>query len=149
MTHSRFVTGINHVTIIVRDMRRTVDLFVGVLGAHPEYVSERREYSKYPETFLRLGDLWLVVMQDDGARDKARTYDHIALSVPSEKMEELNHRLSEADVEVVTSRPRIDQEASSIYFYDYDDHLFELHSGRIDQRLKYYVEAMRESEGMK
>ncbi|MGC3347905.1 FosX/FosE/FosI family fosfomycin resistance thiol transferase, partial [Enterococcus faecium] len=29
-------------------------------------------------------------------------------------------------------------EASSIYFYDFDNHLFELHTGTLQERLKSY-----------
>ena len=35
-------------------------------------------------------------------------------------------------------RSRKNEEGSSIYFYDYDNHLFEIHSGSLDLRLSLY-----------
>ncbi|EGP5556963.1 bleomycin resistance protein [Enterococcus faecium] len=37
---------------------------------------------------------------------------------------------------VEPGRSRVKGEASSIYFYDYDNHLFELHTGTLQERLK-------------
>lgn len=134
------IHGINHVTIIVRDMDRTVQLFVQALGAREEYRSPEREYSKYPETFLRIGDLWLVVMEDAHIQ-RARSYDHIALGIDLEAVPEVTRRLIEAGAEVVPSRPRIGAESASVYFYDFDNHLFELHAGDIADRLRHYAAA--------
>nr|WP_295375659.1 VOC family protein [Pseudoxanthomonas sp.] len=134
------IHGINHVTIIVHDMDRTVQLFVQALGAREEYRSPEREYSKYPETFLRIGDLWLVVMEDAHIQ-RARSYDHIALSIDLEAVPEITRRLIEAGAEVVPSRPRVGAESASVYFYDFDNHLFELHAGNIADRLRHYSAA--------
>jgi hypothetical protein len=35
-------------------------------------------------------------------------------------------------------RPRVPGEGRSIYFYDYDSHLFELHTGTLGERLSRY-----------
>jgi len=35
-------------------------------------------------------------------------------------------------------RPRAEGEGQSIYFYDYDGHLFELHTGTLTDRLVRY-----------
>ena len=42
-------------------------------------------------------------------------------------------------------RSRIDGEGYSIYFYDYDNNLFELHTGTIDERLDSYSQVDSES----
>ena len=39
---------------------------------------------------------------------------------------------------VTDSRSCKEDEGKSIYFYDYDNHLFELHSGNLEDRLRYY-----------
>ena len=45
------------------------------------------------------------------------------------------------DLEVREGRSRVEGEGHSIYFYDYDNHMFELHSGTLEERLKRYAEA--------
>ncbi|SEQ75047.1 hypothetical protein SAMN05216362_12529 [Piscibacillus halophilus] len=40
-------------------------------------------------------------------------------------------------------RPRISGEGYSIYFYDYDHNLFELHTGTLEERLSTYKEVDR------
>ncbi|KGQ18973.1 Glyoxalase family protein [Lysobacter dokdonensis DS-58] len=132
------VHSINHVTIVVRDMTRTARLFVDALDAREVYRSADKEYSKYPEVFLQIGNAWLVVMQDPEAV-RARSYDHVALSLDADRFDEIRSRLRSAGAEVVPSRPRIAVEGESIYFYDFDNHLFELHAGDLGERLRHYA----------
>lgn len=47
-------------------------------------------------------------------------------------------RVRSTGVEVRESRSRVDGEGRSLYFYDYDDHLFELHTGTLERRLARY-----------
>jgi len=37
-------------------------------------------------------------------------------------------------------RPRVGGEGRSLYVYDFDGHLFELHSGTLDERLERYAQ---------
>ena len=37
-------------------------------------------------------------------------------------------------------RSRVDGEGQFIYFYDYDNHMFELHSGTLEERLARYAQ---------
>jgi len=41
-------------------------------------------------------------------------------------------------LEVRESRSRVKGEGCSIYFYDYDNHLFELHTETLEERLILY-----------
>jgi catechol 2,3-dioxygenase-like lactoylglutathione lyase family enzyme len=107
------VRGINHITIVVRDMMRTVRLFVDALDAEEVYRSTEKEYSKYPEVFLRLGNAWLVVMQDPEAQ-RSQSYDHVALSIDAERIDEIRERLQNAGAQLEPSRPRIAAEGESI-----------------------------------
>ncbi|HUE86469.1 MAG TPA: hypothetical protein VMO26_10365 [Vicinamibacterales bacterium] len=36
-------------------------------------------------------------------------------------------------------RPRVEGEGEFLYFYDFDNHLFELHTGTLEQRLRCYA----------
>ncbi len=140
------VRGVNHITIVVRDMVRTARLFIDALDAEEVYRSSDKEYSKYPEVFLKMHDVWLVVMQDPDVR-RSRSYDHVALDIAADRLDEMREKLQKAGVEIVPSRPRIEREGQSIYFYDFDDHLFELHSGDIDERIRHYSANKRDARG--
>jgi fosfomycin resistance protein FosX len=37
------------------------------------------------------------------------------------------------------ARSRVEGEGQSLYFYDYDNHLFELHTGKLEDRLTTYA----------
>ncbi len=39
----------------------------------------------------------------------------------------------------LAGEPKSMTEGRSLYFYDYDNHLFELHSGTLEQRLARYA----------
>ena len=48
--------------------------------------------------------------------------------------------MKNARVEFREQRPRVQGEGLSLYFYDYDNHLFELHTGTLEERLQTYME---------
>jgi hypothetical protein len=41
-------------------------------------------------------------------------------------------------VDIQPPRPRVPGEGASLYFYDFDNHLYELHTGTLDERLARY-----------
>ncbi|EPJ43401.1 MAG: glyoxalase/bleomycin resistance protein/dioxygenase [Osedax symbiont Rs2] len=43
-------------------------------------------------------------------------------------------------MQIKPPRPRVEGEPESLYFYDFDNHLFELHTGTLNQRLKLYAD---------
>jgi hypothetical protein len=50
-------------------------------------------------------------------------------------------RIQALGLEVREGRSRVDGEERSIYFYDFDNHMFELHSGTLQDRLLCYDNA--------
>ena len=68
----------------------------------------------------------------------SQTYNHIAFKIPPEEHDDRLERITSLGLEVLEGRPRVEGEGSSIYFYDYDGHLFELHSGTLEERLRRY-----------
>ena len=129
------VKGISHITFLVRDAERTAALFE-VLGAQQVYDSGTQTHSLSKERFFVLGGVWFALMEGDPLRE--RTYNHIALAVDEADMDELERRLPLAGAEVLPGRSRVAGEGRSLYFYDFDNHLFELHSGTLEQRLASY-----------
>lgn len=67
-----------------------------------------------------------------------RNYNHIAFQIDESALEIRRQRIERLGLELRKSRPRIHGEGQSIYFYDYDNHLFELHSGNLNARLDSY-----------
>ena len=134
------VRGISHVTFVVADLERTARLLCEGLGAREVYDSAGREHSLSREKFLLVGDLWLVLMQ--GGPPAQRSYRHLAFAMDAADLPGCRQRLQALGVEILPGRGRIEGEGASLYFRDYDDHLFELHAGTLDGRLAAYAAAI-------
>ena len=74
----------------------------------------------------------------EGEIHKEKTYNHIAFEVLKKDFPIYVERVKKLGVEIKDSRSRILEEAESIYFYDYDNHLFEIHTGTLEERLIRY-----------
>jgi catechol 2,3-dioxygenase-like lactoylglutathione lyase family enzyme len=100
------------------------------------YDSGDQTFSLSKERFFLMGDLWIAIMEGEPLPTK--TYNHIAFKIDERDYETYLSKLRPLNVEIREGRPRIEGEGRSIYFYDYDNHLFELHTGTLDDRLKQY-----------
>jgi fosfomycin resistance protein FosX len=132
------IEGISHITFIVRDLERTSHLFVSVLGAQEVYSSGEQKFSLSKEKFFLLGGTWIAVMEGNPSAE--RSYNHVAFKIPEAEFEEYRRRLETAKVEFLRERPRVPGEGRSLYFYDHDNHLFELHTRLLEERLQSYRE---------
>lgn len=130
------IEGISHVTFVVRDLERMARLLCDGLGAREVYDSGRRTYSLSPEKFFLLGGTWIAAMQ--GEAPAARSYGHVAFKVAPTDLPLYEARLRALGVEVKPPRPRVEGEGESLYFHDFDNHLFELHTGTLEERLQRY-----------
>jgi catechol 2,3-dioxygenase-like lactoylglutathione lyase family enzyme len=130
------IRGISHLTFIVRDVERTSKLLREALGASEVYDSGDRQFSLSREKFFLLGGVWLAVMQGEPL---GRSYRHVAFAVDEDALERYESRLISAGVEVKPPRSRIEGEGRSLYFYDFDNNLFELHTGTLQERLERYA----------
>ncbi|RLJ37595.1 hypothetical protein C8C98_1312 [Acidovorax sp. 106] len=102
------------------------------------YDSQGRNFSLSREKFVLLGGLWLAFMQGEPSAE--RTYRHVAFAVADEDLPACEARLRALGAEVKPPRPRVEGEGQSLYFYDFDNHLFELHTGTLEQRLARYAQ---------
>jgi fosfomycin resistance protein FosX len=128
--------GISHLTFVVRDLERMAAFLCQGLGAREVYDSAGRNYSLSHEKFFLLGDVWLVAMA--GEPPGTRSYQHVAFAVAETELPAYRARLEALGVEFRPGRIRIDGESESLYFYDFDNHLFELHGGTLARRLAVY-----------
>jgi catechol 2,3-dioxygenase-like lactoylglutathione lyase family enzyme len=131
------IEGLSHLTFIVRDLQRAAQFFCEGLGAEEIYDSHAQNFSLSHEKFFMLGDIWIACMA--GESPDERSYRHVAFKIDEADFERFESRLRALGVEIKQPRARIAGEGRSLYFYDYDNHLFELHTGTLTQRLNRYA----------
>ncbi len=130
------VQALSHITLIVSDLDRMAHLLCAGLGAQEVYDSSAQNFSVSREKFFILGNVWLVAMQGEPALQ--RSYQHVAFKVESDELPEFEARLRALGAEIRPPRDRVAGEGESLYFYDFDNHLFELHTGTLARRLERY-----------
>jgi catechol 2,3-dioxygenase-like lactoylglutathione lyase family enzyme len=118
--------SLSHIALVVKDPARTAALFRDLFSAR---VIERKDDEGHLETFVRLGGLWLVLV---GAPvERTRTGDHIAFHATPEVLEATAAKLQAMGREFIRARSN-----SALYFFDYDDHVFELDTEDMDKELE-------------
>jgi len=128
--------GISHVTFVCRDLGRMAMLLVQGLGAREVYDSGAEQFSLSREKFFLLGGVWIAAME--GKPPEERSYQHVAFAVAEADLPRYRSQLEALGAEIRPPRTRIEGEGESLYFYDFDNHLFELHTGTLEQRLARY-----------
>jgi len=137
------IEGLSHMTFIVRDLDRMEALLTTVLNARKVYDSGSQTFSLAKERFFLLGKLWIATME--GEPLPGRSYNHIAFKIDDADYEECLARVKSLGLDLREGRPRVAGEGRSIYFYDHDNHLFELHTGTLEQRLARYHQGQQQA----
>ncbi|EAD8117225.1 FosX/FosE/FosI family fosfomycin resistance thiol transferase [Listeria monocytogenes] len=132
------ISGLSHITLIVKDLNKTTAFLQNIFNAEEIYSSGDKTFSLSKEKFFLIAGLWICIMEGDSLQE--RTYNHIAIQIQSEEVDEYTERIKALGVEMKPERPRVQGEGRSIYFYDFDNNLFELHAGTLEERLKRYHE---------
>ena len=130
------ILGISHMTFIVKDLERSTLFFKHIFDANEIYSSGDNTFSLSKEKFFLIGDIWICIME--GEPLLRRSYNHIAFQINESDIDSYIIRINDAGAEIKPERPRVAGEGRSVYFYDYDNHLFELHTGTLSERLKRY-----------
>ena len=115
--------GINHLTVTVHDLRRSLQFYSELLCFTPLVRWRQGAY-------LQNQELWLCL--NVGRPQPAQDYSHIALTVEPNRFCELQQRLTAADVCFWQENS---SEGSSLYFLDPDGHKLEAHVGDLGSRL--------------
>ncbi|WP_085900524.1 fosfomycin resistance glutathione transferase [Kiloniella majae] len=120
------VTGLNHITLAVKDLDRSVTFYRDVLGLDLRKVWPGGAY-------LEAGSFWICLSPDPAVRDIPHPdYTHIAFSVEEEAFASFCEQLNEFGVEIWKENK---SEGASFYFLDPDHHKMELHVGDLQSRL--------------
>jgi fosfomycin resistance protein FosX len=130
------IQGLSHLTFIVRDLDKMARIITEVLGGEEVYSSGDKTFSTSPEKFFMVGGIWIATMQ--GEPLPTRTYNHVAFKVTDEQLDQARLAAERLGLDIRPPRPRVDGEGQSLYFHDHDNHLFELHTGTLDERLARY-----------
>lgn len=130
------ILGISHMTFIVKDLERSAMFFEQVFGTKEIYSSGGETFSLSREKFFLINDIWIAIMEGEPLEE--RTYNHIAFQIPKSEIDEYIAQIESTGAEILQERPRVAGEGRSIYFYDFDNHLFELHTGTLSERMARY-----------
>lgn len=136
------IEGLSHVTFIVRDLDAMERIVVEVLGGRKVYDSQDATFSVSPERFYVAGGVWIAIMK--GEPLSQRTYNHIAFKIAEEDLPRCRAAIERLGLEVRPPRARVEGEGQSIYVYDHDNHLLELHTGTLEGRLERYARGPRQ-----
>jgi fosfomycin resistance protein FosX len=130
------IQGLSHLTFIVYDVDKMARIITEVLGGEEVYSSGDNTFSASREKFFTAGGIWIAIMEGESL--PSRTYNHVAFKVSDEQLETARLAATKLGLDIRPPRPRVDGEGQSLYFHDHDNHLFELHTGTLDERLARY-----------
>jgi fosfomycin resistance protein FosX len=131
------IQGLSHMTFVVRDLERMTAILTGVFDAREVYSCGEETFSTAREKFFQVGTLWIAIIE--GEPLPSRTYNHVAFKIQESELEAYEARIKALGLEIRRPRERVEGEGQSIYFYDNDNHLFELHTGTLAERLERYA----------
>jgi len=131
------IEGLSHVTFVVSDLERMGRLIERVLGGREVYRSGDATFSLSRERFYVAGGVWIAIMEGESL--PSRSYNHTAFKVTPGTLGDREREIRALGLEIRAARSRVAGEGQSIYFYDWDNHLFELHTGTLDERLERYA----------
>jgi fosfomycin resistance protein FosX len=131
------IEGLSHITLITRNLDRMEQILVRVLDARKIYDSGADTFSLSKERFFDVAGVWVATME--GEPLPSRTYNHIAFKMDEADYDDRLARIAALGLDLREGRARVEGEGRSIYFHDDDNHLFELHTGTLAQRLSRYA----------
>ncbi|MFV8458130.1 fosfomycin resistance glutathione transferase [Vibrio owensii] len=118
------LTGLNHITIAVSDLQRSLDFYINALGF--------KGHVKWKQgAYLSLGDLWFCLSVDK--LDEKSDYSHIAFSISQQDFTDFSHKLIQLNIAQWKENK---SEGDSLYLLDPDGHKLEIHSGDLYSRLE-------------
>jgi catechol 2,3-dioxygenase-like lactoylglutathione lyase family enzyme len=120
------LTGLNHLTLAVTDLQRSLAFYGDVLQLRVEATWDAGAY-------LSLPDLWLCLSHDPlRSSEPSADYSHYAFSLDAADFAGFVQKLKAANVPQWRDNR---SEGASFYFLDPDGHKLEIHVGDLASRL--------------
>ena len=116
--------GINHITIAVSDLERSVAFYRLRLGMELKVTWAKGAY-------LEVAGQWICLSVDTA--QPSRDYSHIAFDISEQQFEQYSQSLIASGIEIWKDNK---SEGDSLYFLDPDGHKLEIHVGRLACRLQ-------------
>jgi len=132
------IESVSHITFVVKNLNKTTELFKELFNAKEVYYSGEKTHSLFKERFFIIGNQWIAVMEDTNILN--RTYHHVAFKISDSDVDSYLDKIKALNLELKPPRKRVSGEGYSIYFYDYDNNLFELHTETLEKRLSSYAD---------
>ena len=120
------IRGINHITLSIADLDRSLAFYCDVLGCGV--------VARWPEgCYLQAGNLWLALVVEENVRSAPLPeYTHLAFDVAPDDFQAMVDRVKQSGASVFQDNST---EGASLYFLDPDGHKLELHVGSLATRL--------------
>lgn len=139
---NKSIQGLSHITFICSNLEKSAHMLKFIFGAEEVYASGDKTFSIAKEKFFNIAGIWIAIME--GAPVE-KTYNHVAFKVQSKDLPQFEARIRSLGLSILPGRKRSDAEGQSLYFYDDDNHLFELHTGDLETRLNFYKQEVSHS----
>ncbi|QIA65014.1 fosfomycin resistance glutathione transferase [Vibrio astriarenae] len=118
------ISGLNHITIAVSNLERSMSFYRDILGFTARAKWDRGAY-------LSAGELWFCLSLDDPC--PKTDYTHLAFDIESKEFGSFAKHLISLGVEVWKEHQ---SEGMSLYILDPDGHKLEIYSGSLETRLE-------------
>jgi fosfomycin resistance protein FosX len=135
------IEGLSHITLVVPDLDEMQSFLLAAFDAKCVFRSDETQSSLSETRFFDIGGIWLAVIK--GLPLSSRSYNHIAFKIDESGFERCQARLEAMNADLQQSRSRTTGEGRSLYFYGPGNHLFELHTGTLEQRLAGFAQQER------
>jgi fosfomycin resistance protein FosX len=134
--------GLSHITFITKNLDRMEEILTAVLKARRIHDSGAQQFSLSQERFIRVceGSAQVCIAIMEGSAVTPRSYNHVAFTIREDEVADRLSAIEELGLDRRDGPPHVEGEAHSIYFYDDDNHMFELHTGPFEERLRRYAE---------
>ncbi|UOB20003.1 metallothiol transferase FosB [Macrococcus armenti] len=129
------IKGINHITFSVSNLEKSIYFYEEILKGKLLMKGNTSAY-------IDIAGVWIALnLERNIVRSEVNpSYSHIAFTISETDFKFWEQRLLKENVNILEGRTRSKEDKLSIYFTDPDGHRLELHTGTLDDRLKYYKE---------